>query len=226
MINAAQLAQVRPLVLVLLMLSLGAARAMATEDAPVAGAARRPEAAQLPLQDAVSQYGITWTFTESVPVGRFVTGDYYVVGPVTIKSISPAAQNGQNGSMLNPPTDSKSAYDSRIRGYDAALAATAPIRMKPGDSLVSAISHASGGRHKHVYPHFEESGGPLKTAAVLTCLDGPVPADTFRPSYCGPTDRLRRAGDLHRELLPTVPRVEHTPELSLYERIFQRPWLD
>ena len=56
--------------------------------APRAG---RPE---LSLTDSVSQHGVTWRFQEKVRVGRFVGGDYYVVGPVTVISISPPPQNG------------------------------------------------------------------------------------------------------------------------------------
>src|ERR1035437_6314585 len=38
---------------------------------------------------SVSQYGITWTFEEAAPVGQFVNGDFYVVGPITIAKIDP-----------------------------------------------------------------------------------------------------------------------------------------
>lgn len=39
---------------------------------------------------SVTQHGITWTFSTARPVGQFVNGDYWVVGPVTINSVSPA----------------------------------------------------------------------------------------------------------------------------------------
>jgi len=39
---------------------------------------------------SMSQYGITWTFDKPYTVGQFVTGDYWVVGPVTVTSVSPA----------------------------------------------------------------------------------------------------------------------------------------
>ncbi len=187
--------------------------------------AAETEAADLPLKASVSQYGITWTFDKKAPVGQFITGDYYVVGPVTITAISPAPEGGRNGSMLNPPVTAKTAYDDRLRGHDAKLAAKLPIKMKPGDSLVSTISHEKRGQ-KHIYPHREKSASVLKTAAVLTCLAKAVPADTFRPSYCGPKDKLRRYGDLDLSLLPSVKRAKSTPKLALYERIFQRPWID
>ena len=38
----------------------------------------------------VSQYGITWTFDGQRKVGRFVTGDWWVVGPVRISQVAPA----------------------------------------------------------------------------------------------------------------------------------------
>jgi hypothetical protein len=73
-------------------------------------------------------------------------------------------------------------------------------------------------------------GGPpdtfLKSAAVLTCLSGPASVDAFRPSYCDTTNRIYRASDLRRELLPKLKRVSSTPELSTWERIFERPWID
>ena len=37
---------------------------------------------------SVSQYGITWTFDRDYAVGRFCTGDYWVVGPTRITNIS------------------------------------------------------------------------------------------------------------------------------------------
>ena len=54
----------------------------------------------LQLRDRISQHGITWTFNARVPVGRFVNGDYYVVGEATVNSISPKPENGRNGSVL------------------------------------------------------------------------------------------------------------------------------
>jgi len=46
----------------------------------------RPE---LPRVRSISQYGITWTFESPVLAGRFVNGDWYVVGPVRVVSIDP-----------------------------------------------------------------------------------------------------------------------------------------
>jgi len=48
-----------------------------------------PKLEDLALKESVSQYGITWTFAEPARVGQFITGDWYVVGPVTVKMIDP-----------------------------------------------------------------------------------------------------------------------------------------
>ena len=65
---------------------------------------------------SITKDGITWTFSETVPVGQFVNGDYYVVGPVTITAISPQPTTSSpylNGSVKNLPTSSgKSGFDS------------------------------------------------------------------------------------------------------------------
>ena len=69
-----------------------------------------PPAPDLLLFDSVSIDGITWKCSQSVPVGRFVNGDYYVVGSVTIVGVTPLSTpaNGHNGSVLNMPGDDDS----------------------------------------------------------------------------------------------------------------------
>ncbi|MBX3465197.1 MAG: hypothetical protein KF830_18675, partial [Planctomycetes bacterium] len=42
---------------------------------------------------SVGQWGITWTFDQAYQVGQFCNGDWWVVGPVTVTSITPATQN-------------------------------------------------------------------------------------------------------------------------------------
>jgi len=39
---------------------------------------------------SITQYGITWTFDKPCKVGKFVTGDYWVVGPVTVVKVDPS----------------------------------------------------------------------------------------------------------------------------------------
>ena len=54
-----------------------------------------PELEDLPLTESVSQYGITWTFAKPARVGRFLGGDWYVVGPVTINAVDPQTLYGR-----------------------------------------------------------------------------------------------------------------------------------
>lgn len=58
------------------------------------------------IAKSITQYGITWTFSEERPCGQFVNGDYWVLGPVKITDINPKTGDGgidySNGSMLNP----------------------------------------------------------------------------------------------------------------------------
>jgi hypothetical protein len=120
----------------------------------------------LPLKQSLSQYGITWTFEQPARVGQFVNGDWYIVGPVTVKAIEPRplygaeiprreldgmdkerpeGQRVRNGFMLNPPAQMKVAYDSGVRNYfDPSLIQKLPVVMRPGDSLVSTISMPRG----------------------------------------------------------------------------------
>ena len=44
--------------------------------------------------DNISQDGITWKFDKQYPVGQFVNGDWWVVGPVTVVSVTPGPATG------------------------------------------------------------------------------------------------------------------------------------
>jgi hypothetical protein len=61
----------------------------------------RPALEDLPLLTQITQEGITWMFSQPQRVGRFVNGDYYVVGPVTVTNIQPVPTptNGRHGSL-------------------------------------------------------------------------------------------------------------------------------
>jgi hypothetical protein len=192
-----------------------------------------PQLADLPLRQSVSQYGITWTFDQPAPVGRFVNGDFYIVGPVTVISIDPRplvgpdvpegelaepekkrVKNGKyvrNGSMLNPPARAQVAFDTGIHNYfKLELLAVPPLHMKPGDCLVSTISLKIAERDAFPYhggdgcrEHHDNS--PVKTAAVLGCVAEPQPADAFRPSYGDRQQRIYLARNVRRNLLRRLP---------------------
>jgi hypothetical protein len=186
-----------------------------------------PALKDLPLVDSLSQYGITWKFGQKVHIGKFITGDYYVVGPVTVLTIVPVPENGRNGSMLNGSTSYESGYDNRTIRYSEKLFVKPPVNLKPGYSLISSISLSEDELDRP--PVMPRGGVPqtyLKSAAVLTCVRFPLNVDAFRPSYSDTSSKIYRASDLHRELLPKLERVDRTPDLATWERIFDRPWID
>jgi len=210
-----------------------------------------PKLEGLPLKRSVSQYGITWTFDPPARVGQFVNGDWYVVGPVTVTALAPkplygeeipeieldhmdlerpVGQRVRNGFMLNPPAAMKVAYDSGVRNwFDPALIQKLPVAMKAGDSLVSTISMPKGlvlqAQLRNKIERGVDDCSPIRTAAVLTCVAAPQPADAFRPAFCDRQPKIYLARDLKRELLPTATKAPSIPKVELYTRFTQRPWV-
>ncbi|MEX0885372.1 MAG: hypothetical protein WD009_02930 [Phycisphaeraceae bacterium] len=226
------------------LLGLSLTSAPAFGQGIVYNAANAPDAptlAEMDWTDSISQYGITWTFSDPVPVGQFLTGDYYIVGPATITSVSPAPTGSgssfRNGSMLNPSVDTGAAYDGRHLNATWALnrAAQFPLEINPGDSLVSSIS-LSGPAANEIIVHSSSptETTPLRSLAVLTSLAAPVPVDTFRPGYADlQKDTLHRASDIATPYWNNLPRLAPTAgansslfQFDYLERAFERPWID
>jgi hypothetical protein len=188
-----------------------------------------PSLGDLPLQSSITQHGITWTFSEPVPVGQFVNGDTYVVGPVTIVTIDPPPHDGRNGSVLNLPSfNDRTGFDDRVQGnrYDASMRSDPPISMVPGDALVSTISVETIGEIKRVLRPSDDTISPIRTASVLTCLSEPVPPDAFRPSYGDRSQAIFLSRNLRRDFLPNLEAVPSSPLLTEFEGYFQKPWID
>ena len=210
-----------------------------------------PRLQDLSLKQSVAQYGITWTFQEPARVGRFVNGDWYVVGPVTIEALDPKPLYGseiakreldgmdrerkeehrvRNGFMLNPPAKMEVAYDSGVRNwFTPSLIRKLPVAMKPGDSLVSTISMPKNlilhAQLRNKIERGVDDSSPIRTAAVLTCVGGPQPADAFRPAFCDRQQKIYLARNLRRELLPRAVATPGMPKIQQYIRFTQRPWL-
>ncbi|RXF54714.1 hypothetical protein EG867_16720, partial [Enterococcus faecalis] len=88
---------------------------------------------------SVSQYGITWNFDGDYPVGQYANGDYWVVGPVRIISITPDFDGSHHGWMVNMSGLSQG-YDSRSSGFNASLVPSLPYSAQPGDAIIKAVS--------------------------------------------------------------------------------------
>jgi hypothetical protein len=188
---------------------------------------------------SITKDGVTWTFSEAVPVGQFVNGDYYVVGPVTVTAISPQPTTSSpylNGSVVDLPTaNGKSGFDSRLNDgtdeswwFDATLRSYPPISLKPGDALVSSISLPTIHSVPEVMRASDMSVSPVASDSVLTVLASAPSADAFRPSYCDRNQTIYHANNLQRNLLPslTPPNPSNTPTLPQYEALFRQPWID
>ncbi|MBN2137336.1 MAG: hypothetical protein JW720_05995 [Sedimentisphaerales bacterium] len=210
-----------------------------------------PKLEDLPQKQSVSQYGITWTFEKPTRVGQFVNGDWYVVGPVTVKVIDPNPLYGneipraeldsmdrqrsqehrvRNGFMLNPPAKMEVAYDSGVRNwFTPSLIQHLPVAMKSGDSLVSTISMPKNlilhAQLRNKIERGVDDSSPIRTAAVLTCVGEPQPPDAFRPAFCDREQRIYLARNLKRDLLPAAKATESIPAIQQYIRFTRRPWV-
>ena len=217
-------------------------------------AAQGGEAAEPAARQQVSQYGITWRFDRPVRSGQFITGDWWVVGPVRIVSITPApgpAPEGaevsikldqwgntslrndsrmRNGAMVILACGPGQGYDSRSAGYEPALSVRLPYQLEANRSLVSTISNPAlpipNFVHELMWDSEKTEQIVIGTAAVLTCLASEPPADAFRPPYAGPTKPINRARDLKWDLLLQLAPAGAVPSWDDFERYFQRPWLD
>jgi hypothetical protein len=210
-----------------------------------------PKPEDLPIKASVSEDGITWTFEAPARAGRFINGDWYVVGSVKIVKIEPAPRYGKevadeeldsrekvpvenrtrNGSMLNPPGRQEVAWDSGVLNYyHPEHRARLPIAMQPGDSLASSISLRQD--EKVTYPYHPgtvrgvEDNSPVKVIAVLTSVADPLPPDAFRPGYCGHDPAIHLARDLKRGLLPAFDQPSNAPDPMKFAELVQRPWCD
>lgn len=200
--------------------------------------------------DRISQYGITWTFSQSRTVGQFATGDWWVVGPVELVGITTdlhakgfTPEPGQDGSMVNPGADSKQGYDNRIDSYDEKLNAGLrggkpvsvdnPLTLNPNSSLVSMVSWL------YRSPEDAEPGTPkfnggtkaprpvTRSAAVLTVLAQAPPEGSFRPPYCGSDKTVKfNVKNLNPDRLANLEPVAGAPDPDRLAEQFARPWID
>ena len=161
-----------------------------------------PALEELPLLSQITQDGITWTFSQPQRVGRFVNGDYYVVGPATVVDIQPlpTPASGRHGSMLNiRPNIQRSGFDSRIASgrYDASLRVYPPITLTPRNKLVSSRSVGATNPPSVMRP-IDASLSPVASVSILTCVQAPQPPDAFRPSYAQGATNMYLSRNLRR----------------------------
>ena len=198
----------------------------------------------------LTHHGITWTFDKDYPTGRFVTGDYWVVGPVAVVGIStdlhaPGFRPGphDDGSMVNPTAASLQGYSGSLTSYRQSLNAARPngrplgpdnrLVLFPGSSLVSMVSWL------YRSPKDAEPGTPgfngstkaprpvTRSGAVLTVLAKAPPTGSFRPAYCGSNKTVRfNVKDLDTSQLRSLAPVADIPDVRQLAGQMARPWID
>lgn len=204
---------------------------------------------------SITHNGVTWTFASPVTYGTFITGDFWVVGPVTVTDISNSLNDpgwspraGQNGSMLNPlfagQDRNKQGYDDGIGSYDASLnvgrpggnplTAGNPLVVLVDSTLVSSVSwlYNSSSDYEPGTPSFNGGTGTprpvTRAAAVLTVLDA-APADySFRPPYAGSDKTVNHnLSDLDTSVLGNLAPVgSNVPDPVQVEAQFSKVWID
>ncbi len=182
---------------------------------------------------SITQHGITWIFDQAYPVGQFVNGDYWAVGPVSIVAIDPpSVQEGtriRHGSMLNPmPVGTNHAYDSHLFGSHAddryqadqnvafGISGANPLVLGPDSSLVSTIS-----KNEVAY-----TPPGMQGCSILTVLSAVPPEGSFRPPYAGSDKPLYNLVQMQTGLLGSYSGGGGEPSFEGVKAELERPWLD
>lgn len=221
----------------------------------ITGIAQTGKAASVKIEKRreISQYGITWTFDRPVESGQFITGDWWVIGPVTVVKITPAPGSVEtdpnklinnhwgdtslkidtrmrNGSMVILQPGNEQGYDSRNGSYRESSSVKLPLNLGTNRSLVSTISNLTlpvDNFCKNILWGAEKkSRVTLKTAVVLTCLSEVPPDDAFRPSFAGTEKPIFRAKDIQWNLLSKLKPTGEIPSWEEFEGYFSRCWID
>ena len=178
---------------------------------------------------SLERHGITWTFQTPVAegnYGQFANGDYWVVGPVTITSITPGSSGQRNGAMINPALDADQGFDDRVQyatySGSANVADNLPLTVNPGSSLVSSISAPSTVSVSH--PSY------IRQVDILTVLSAPAQAGDFRPPYVGTNKTISwNTSDLDYSQLASLAQPNsgaNVPSLSGLVSEFEYAWFE
>lgn len=192
-----------------------------------------PPDADTTLATQVTQNGITFVFARPVRVGRFVNGDWFVVGPAPIVDMLPpvatVGSRTMHGAMLDPdPSTVNQGYDTHL--YTAQFAnfyqpaqnralgvsAQSPLLLMPGHALVKVESLPT------------PPGVPmLRGAAVLTAVDEVPYAGSFRPPYAGTDHAVRfHVGMIDWQQLQRLAPAGGMPSPAAVIDATSRVWLD
>lgn len=174
------------------------------------------------LRTHVERNGIRWDFDKPERVGQYANGDWWVVGPITLTSITPQtytnSENRQlNGTHLDPdPTKAVQGLDSdvyfKLAGFTpgwnyesslniaAALLANGTYTVPASTSIVSCKSRAVLSTSNY---------SQIRRIEVLTVVSTPPAPNSFRPAYTktssGSKASVYTTDDIDFSKLPNLP---------------------
>lgn len=166
---------------------------------------------------SITQYGITWTFDKAYESGTYASGDYWVVGPVNVVSVTPTPTGTRNGSAVNPKGGHQG-YDDRGGEFATDENVSFPYTLKVDESLVSSVSKPEGGSFQNV--------GCLSSQAVLTAVAAPPAATALRPAYAGTFKQKLDSALVHWERLPKLSAPSSKPNGADLLHMAERPRID
>jgi len=150
----------------------------------------------------ITQYNVSLTVSGAGASGRFVNGDWWIVGPATLEAALPAFDGLRNGLEVSPASVEQQGFDHRVAGWNASRTARLPLIVNPGDRLVKAASQPPGPVQHRV---------GLRTAIVVTVLSAPPPDGAFRPPYFGRSMMPGPSGDYWLASDANLSRLEARP---------------
>lgn len=152
--------------------------------------------------NSITQWGITWQFSNDCTYGTFANGDYWVVSPVTVTNMTPVWDGTNNGWEINPTYQvyqGFSSNDNSSSTYTNTLMVPLPFTINSNASLVKTIGGIKG-----------SSFSTISNAAVLTILTSAPPnngVEVFRPPYVGTNKPLYLVSNLRQDILPSYHPV-------------------
>jgi len=185
--------------------------------------------------NSVSQWGITWTFSQEHTVGQYANGDWWVLGPVTISSISPESVTvggwTRNGTQVNPAAIRQQGFDSSPKEFSVLTGITWTASLNQHPSFTGSPLVLGSGSVVSSISRDRAAGRPqLDSLAILTVVKSIPAENSFRPgpSEDGNTDRVSfwNAEDLDYGLLHQLTPVSEMPTLSEAAAMFERPWVE
>lgn len=192
---------------------------------------------------SVTYFKVTWNFSEDRKTGVFVNGEPWVVGPVSLVSVTPnnnatwdeswPGEPGPNsGSMRVTVPNSLQGYltkskvtpgwdNSKVytRSLDLSRSENLPVTLEAGEMLMSAVGQEEKG----------EVRSCINEICVLTVVAEVPPEGSFRPDLFSTTPRVIKynKSDINFAVLKNFAKVPATPsQADIEARLPSLPWFE